>query len=53
MSNTPTFEPDHLFPGAVWHPVTGHSNPGLLAHRKTVVLHITVGPTASSAINTF
>jgi N-acetyl-anhydromuramyl-L-alanine amidase AmpD len=47
------FEIDHLFPGATWHPVYGHSNPGTLAARKTIVLHITVGPTASSAINTF
>ena len=47
------FEIDHLFPGAVWHPIYGHSNPGQLAARNTIVLHITVGPSASSALNTF
>jgi N-acetyl-anhydromuramyl-L-alanine amidase AmpD len=30
-----------------------HSAPGTLAQRNLIVLHITAGPTASSAINTF
>ena len=42
-----------LFPGAVWTPLTNHSVPGTKAQRTMIVLHITAGPTAISAINTF
>jgi N-acetyl-anhydromuramyl-L-alanine amidase AmpD len=42
-----------LYPHAVQKPLAGHSAPGTLAQRNLVVLHITAGPSASSAINTF
>ena len=38
---------------AIRHPLGGHSAPGVLSQRNTVVLHITAGPTADSAIETF
>lgn len=42
-----------LFPSAVWKPLVGHSHPGSLAQRDTVVLHITDGATAAGAIAWF
>src|SRR5580658_3999904 len=43
----------NLYDAATQMPLTGHSAPGSVANRKLIVLHITQGPTASSAINTF
>lgn len=42
-----------LAPKAIWKPLVNHSSPGSLADRKLIVLHITEGPTAASAIETF
>jgi N-acetyl-anhydromuramyl-L-alanine amidase AmpD len=42
-----------LYPGAIWQPLTNHSDPGTLAQRKLIVLHDTEGTTAAGAINTF
>jgi len=36
-------------PFAVQKPISNHSWPGTLAAKKLIVLHITQGPTASSA----
>jgi N-acetyl-anhydromuramyl-L-alanine amidase AmpD len=44
---------EEFYPAAVQRPLMGHSAPGTIAQRNLVVLHITSGPTASSAINTF
>jgi len=41
------------YPAAIWKPLTGHSSPGTLAQRNTVVLHITAGSTMEGAFNTF
>ncbi len=43
----------NLYPKALWRPLTNHSAPGKLSDKVKIVLHITEGPTASSAINTF
>ncbi len=43
----------NLYESATWMPLTGHSAPGNVANRKLIVLHITQGPTAASAIDTF
>lgn len=42
-----------IFPKAIWKPIVNHSAPGKLTDRNLIVLHITEGPTASSAIETF
>ncbi len=42
-----------FYPLAVQRPLAGHSAPGTLTERNLVVLHITHGPTAASAIATF
>ena len=42
-----------MYPNAVQKILTGHSAPGSIADKNTIVLHITEGPTAQSAINTF
>jgi N-acetyl-anhydromuramyl-L-alanine amidase AmpD len=41
------------YPGAVVERLTDHSAPGTLEQRKLIVLHITAGSTARSAIETF
>lgn len=42
-----------LYPNSVWKPLTCHSEPGTLAQRNTVVLHITGGSTMEGAYQTF
>jgi len=42
-----------FYPHAMQEPLEGHSATGTLAQRNLIVLHITAGPTARSAINTF
>lgn len=42
-----------VYPNAVWKPLTGHSEPGTVAQRNTVVLHITGGSTMEGAFQTF
>jgi N-acetyl-anhydromuramyl-L-alanine amidase AmpD len=42
-----------IYPKAAQAPLTDHSSPGVLAQRKRLVLHVTAGPSAQSAINTF
>jgi N-acetyl-anhydromuramyl-L-alanine amidase AmpD len=42
-----------LYPKAIQKPLAGHSATGMLAQRNLIVLHITAGPSASSAMNTF
>lgn len=42
-----------IYPGAKWRPLLDHSAPGTLAQRNTIVLHITAGSSAQSAIDTF
>jgi len=46
-------KPPVLYPGATWHPLKDHSAPGTLEQRKLIVLHVTAGSTAQSAIFTF
>ena len=41
------------YPSAVQWPLVGHSGTGLLADKKLIVLHITAGATAESAVETF
>ena len=52
MIAAPTKYPG-LYPDAVWHPLIGHSASGSFSDRNTIVLHITEGPSAASAIATF
>ena len=42
-----------LYHSAIWKPLTGHSAPGTVLQRNTVVLHITAGSTMEGAFNTF
>ncbi len=42
-----------LYPGARWTPLVDHSLPGHLAWKDMIILHITQGPTAAGAIETF
>ncbi len=42
-----------FYPGAIQRPLVNHSAPGTLAQRNLIVLHITDGSTAQSAIWTF
>lgn len=42
-----------IYPLAKWHPLANHSAPGTLEQRDLIVLHITSGRTAQSAIWTF
>lgn len=46
-------QPSNLYPEANWRPLVNHSEPGTLAQRNLIVLHITQGPTADGAIATF
>ena len=41
------------YPGAKWTPLADHSQPGNIRERKLIVLHITEGSSAASAIATF
>lgn len=41
------------YPKAIWRPLLSHSAPGKLSQRDLIVLHITEGHTALSAMNTF
>jgi N-acetyl-anhydromuramyl-L-alanine amidase AmpD len=45
--------PKVFYPGAIQKPLGGHSTPGAIARRTLIVLHITDGPTAKGAIDTF
>jgi N-acetyl-anhydromuramyl-L-alanine amidase AmpD len=42
-----------LYPDAKWEPLVDHSAPGLLSNRNLIILHITEGSSAASAIATF
>jgi N-acetyl-anhydromuramyl-L-alanine amidase AmpD len=42
-----------VYPGAIERPLKDHSEMGTVAQRNLIVPHITGGPTAESAINTF
>ncbi len=42
-----------IYPGAKWEPLVNHSAPGDVRQRKIIVLHITEGGSAASAIATF
>jgi N-acetyl-anhydromuramyl-L-alanine amidase AmpD len=42
-----------IYPDAKWQPLVDHSAPGNLANRNLIVLHITEGSSAASAIATF
>jgi len=42
-----------IYPEAKWQPLTNHSAPGQLWQRDLIVLHITEGSSAASAIATF
>jgi len=42
-----------IYPKAKFEPLLDHSAPGTLEQRNMVVLHVTAGPSARSAINTF
>src|SRR5258708_6736543 len=44
---------EQFYPLAVQRPLTGHSAPGTMEQKNTVILHITDGSTAASAITTF
>ena len=49
----PTY-PNHTFyPKAKQWLLPNHSAPGTLAQRKLIILHVTAGPTAASALYTF
>lgn len=45
--------PQLLFPGALWQPLVGHSNPGTLEQKKMGVIHSAEGGTASGVFATF
>lgn len=48
------FKPKPLYyPQAIQKPLFAHSGPGTLKQRNTIILHITQGSTAKSAIETF
>lgn len=42
-----------IYPKAIWQPLENHSAPGNLSDKNTIVLHITGGGSAASAIATF
>jgi N-acetyl-anhydromuramyl-L-alanine amidase AmpD len=42
-----------IYPKAVWRPLADHSEPGNLADKRQIIPHITEGPTAAGAIETF
>jgi N-acetyl-anhydromuramyl-L-alanine amidase AmpD len=41
------------YPDAVWRPIDNHCAPGFFWQRDTIVLHVTAGSSAASAIATF
>lgn len=43
----------YFYPAAQWRPLFSHSAPGELSQRNLIVLHITDGPTAAGAMETF
>ena len=51
--NQQLHKPDFLFPGAIWHPIIGHSNASRIDRKRRIVLHITDGSSARSAVNWF
>jgi N-acetyl-anhydromuramyl-L-alanine amidase AmpD len=52
-SKPPHREPPVIYPFAKWRPIDNHCAPGFLWQRDLIVLHITAGSTAASAIATF